>query len=256
MDEFGIRTDILETMLAERKHSGLAMPRFLYTIPSFHNPTGITMSYDRRRRLIVLAAEYDFLIVEDDAYGELSFSEKPVPLKAMDSDERVLHVGSISKIVAPGMRIGWIAGPETLITAISWFKKDLDHPFAHAAIAAYLQNIDFEERIELLRDTYRSKRDTMVQALEQYMPEWVTWHVPNGGFFVWLHISQVDTAKLLKQALSRGVSYIPGKYFYVNQQNGLEFLRLSFSYVESEQMIEGVQKLGKLLSVGFDSHIK
>ncbi|WP_028400694.1 PLP-dependent aminotransferase family protein [Ectobacillus panaciterrae] len=247
MDEFGIQTNVLEAVLTERKRAGLTNPCLLYTIPSFHNPTGSTMTTDRRQHLLALATKFDFLLIEDDAYGELSFSESPFPLKTYDVTDRVLYVGSLSKVVAPGMRIGWILGPKMLLSAISWFKKDLDHPFAHATMSVYIQNIEFEERLDILRDSYRVRRDAMIQALKQYMPKWVTWHVPNGGFFVWLHVENIDTAALLKQALEKGVSYIPGKHFFVNPTDGLHFLRLSFSFAELEEIIAGVQKLGNLL---------
>jgi 2-aminoadipate transaminase len=248
MDELGLQTDVLETMLMERRDAGLPMPRFLYTIPSFHNPTGTTLPTERRLKLLKLAEAFDFLIVEDDAYGELSFAHAPVPLKAMDRSRRVVYVGSLSKVVAPGLRVGWIAGPQPLVHACSWFKKDLDHPFAQATMAVYLQDVDFAKRVEALRAAYRKRRDTMVRALDTYMPAFVSWHVPQGGFFVWLHIPEIDTTKLLNKSLDRGVSFVPGQYFFANQADGRHFLRLSFSYVDEEQMVKGVQTLGQLLT--------
>jgi 2-aminoadipate transaminase len=248
MDEHGLQTDALERMLRDRRRSGLPSPKFLYTIPSFHNPTGTTMPLTRRRRLLELAEEFNFLVVEDDAYGELCFAECPVPLKALDTTSKVIHVGSLSKVVAPGMRVGWIAGPKPLVSAAAWFKKDLDHPFAEAAMAAYLETINLEDRLSWLRDSYRQRRDSMVQALQQFMPRHVTWHVPQGGFFVWLRVIGADTASLLEQAIRAGVAYVPGKYFFVNPADGLEYLRLSFSYVDLEDMREGVRRLGELLS--------
>ncbi len=248
VDEHGLQTDALEEILRERRQAGLATPAFLYTIPSFHNPTGTTMPLARRRRLLELAEEFNFLIVEDDAYGELWFGEQPVPLKALDTAGRVLHIGSLSKVVAPGMRVGWIAGPKPLVSAAAWFKKDLDHPFAEATMAAYLEGVDLAERLSVLRDSYRRRRDWMVQALQQFMPEYVTWHVPEGGFFVWLRVAGADTSSLLEQAIQAGVAYVPGKYFFANPRNGLEYLRLSFSYLEAEAMREGVRRLAELLA--------
>jgi 2-aminoadipate transaminase len=247
IDKDGLKIDVLEDMLMDRNKRNLAMPRFVYTIPSFHNPTGVTMTPFSRQRLLELASEFDFLIVEDDAYGELSFTESPIPLKTIDLEERVLHVGSLSKVVAPGMRIGWIAGPSSLISAFQWFKKDLNHPFTQAIMGTYLQNINFKDRIEQLRVVYKGRRDIMIKALEHSMPEWVTWNIPDGGYFVWLHVSNVDTSLLLSQALSEGVSYIPGKYFFLDSNKEREFLRLSFSYEDPERMMEGIQKLGKLI---------
>ncbi|WP_442600302.1 aminotransferase-like domain-containing protein [Neobacillus sp. D3-1R] len=249
VDERGLLTEQLEALLVERKRDGLAIPRFLYTIPTFQNPTGTTMTKERRKHLLQLAAEFDFLIVEDDAYGELSFSEPSVPLKAMDSSGRVLHVGSLSKVVAPGMRIGWVAGASEFIHALSWFKKDLDHPFAQSSMAAYLENLDFEKQLDSLRDIYRRKCTAMVRSLAEFLPDSVTWYVPDGGYFVWVKIPGVDTSELLTQALEQGVSFIPGKYFFLEPEDGAEYLRLSFSYANEEQIEKGIRRLGQLVSV-------
>ncbi|WP_040345328.1 PLP-dependent aminotransferase family protein [Neobacillus bataviensis] len=248
VDELGMQTDVFAAVLEERKRTGLTLPNFLYTIPTFQNPTGTTMSLERRKHLLELASEFDFLILEDDAYGELAFNENPPPLKAFDTEGRVFHVGSLSKVVAPGMRIGWIAGARSFITAFEWFKKDLDHPFAQATMAAYLENVNFENRLNTLQATYRIKCDILLRSLEQYFPEQVTWYVPEGGYFVWVKIPGIDTSQLLEQALALGVSYVPGKFFFVKQQVGTEYLRLSFSYADKEEIIKGIQKLGQLFS--------
>jgi 2-aminoadipate transaminase len=248
IDEQGLRTDILAEVLAKRKLAGLTLPRFLYTIPTFQNPTGTTLTPERRRHLLELSAAFDFLILEDDAYGELSFAESPLPLKAIDNEWRVLHVGSLSKVVAPGMRIGWIAGARDFITALAWFKKDLDHPFAQATMAAYLENIDLEERLNILKNAYRTKCAALISSLEQFWPESVSWYIPAGGYFVWVKIPGVDTSVLLEKALEAGVSFVPGKYFFTDQKNGTEFLRLSFSYADEEEIVQGVEKLGQLIA--------
>ncbi|WP_141770554.1 PLP-dependent aminotransferase family protein [Bacillus sp. MUM 116] len=247
VDEHGLQTEQLEKLLEERRRKGLALPRFLYTILTFQNPTGTTMSAERRKHVLELAANYNFLILEDDAYGELGFDESPLPLKAMDKEGLVIHVGSLSKIVAPGLRIGWIAGASELISAFAWFKKDLDHPFAQATMAVFLEKTNEKERFQLLRDTYHNKRDVMVSALEQFLPESVSWIVPKGGYFVWVKIPSVDTSLLLNRALSEGVSFIPGKHFFLNQKDGTEFLRLSFSYANKKDIVKGIKKLGYLL---------
>ncbi|MBT2689410.1 PLP-dependent aminotransferase family protein [Bacillus sp. ISL-47] len=252
VDKHGLQTDVLEGILAERKRRGLAQPRFLYTIPTFQNPTGTTMTEERRQHLLDLADSYDFLIVEDDAYGELSFNQNVPTLKAMDKKSRVLHVGSLSKIVAPGMRIGWIAGAREIIHASDWFKKDLNHPFAQATMAVYLTNTNFEERLITLRDTYRSKCAVLLSALEQYLPESASWYVPEGGYFVWMKIPGVDTSKMLTQALAEGVSFIPGKYFFLDQSDGTEFLRLSFSFEDEKEIAEGIRRLGSVVSCQAD----
>jgi len=246
VDEHGLQTTRLEEVLEDRNRKGLTLPRFLYTIPTFQNPTGTTMSAERRKHVLELASKFNFLILEDDAYGELSFHEQPVPLKAIDDEGRVLHVGSLSKIVAPGMRIGWVTAASEFITALAWFKKDLDHPFAQATMAAYLENTDLKKRLKTLRDTYEAKCAVLLYALEQYLPKSVSWYVPEGGYFVWVKLA-VDTSQLLPKALQEGVSYVPGKYFFLNQQDGIKFLRLSFSYADQKEIVEGIQKLGEVI---------
>ncbi|PAE26709.1 PLP-dependent aminotransferase family protein [Bacillus sp. 7894-2] len=246
VDKDGLQTEALKEILEERKQKGLAQPRFLYTIPTFQNPTGTTMSGERRQHVLELANKYNFLLVEDDAYGELSFNKGLPTLKAMDQNSRVLHVGSLSKIVAPGMRIGWIAGASDMIHACAWFKKDLNHPFAQSAMAVYFANTDFNNKLETLRDTYRSKCDVLTSALEQYLPESASWYVPEGGYFVWMKIPGADTSELLTHALAEGVSFIPGKYFFMDQAAGTEFLRLSFSYAAEKEITEGIRRLGRV----------
>ncbi|KON71207.1 aminotransferase [Peribacillus butanolivorans] len=248
IDEHGLQTYRLKEMLDERKRTGLTLPRFLYTIPSFQNPTGTTMTTERRKHLLELSIEFDFLILEDDAYGELSFDKSPLPIKSFDKCGRVLHVGSLSKVVAPGMRIGWIAGESEFIKALEWFKKDLDHPFAQSTMAVYLENTDLEKRLVLLKDVYRTKCTALIRSLEQFLPESVSWYVPEGGYFVWVRIPGVDTSHLLSQALADGVSYVPGKYFFLDQKDGIEFLRLSFSYANEKEIIKGIRRLGQLIS--------
>ncbi|NRD77828.1 PLP-dependent aminotransferase family protein [Bacillus sp. BRMEA1] len=247
VDEDGLQTARLEEILEERKQKGLTLPKLLYTIPTFQNPTGVTMSTERRQHVLELAAKYNFLIIEDDAYGELVFEKSPLSLKAMDQEGRVLHIGSLSKVVAPGMRIGWIAGKGEWITALAWFKKDLDHPFAQAAMSVFLETTNFDERLKILKNTYQEKCKVMLSALEQHLPESVSWYVPKGGYFIWIKIPGADTSQLLTQALSAGVSFIPGKYFFLDQNEGTEFLRLSFSYSDKKDMIKGIELLGKVI---------
>ncbi|MFE4708985.1 PLP-dependent aminotransferase family protein [Peribacillus simplex] len=251
IDEQGLQTYRLKEMLDERKRTGLTLPRFLYTIPTFQNPTGTTMTLERRKHLLELSIEFDFLIIEDDAYGELSFDKNPVPIKSMDKCGRVLQLGSLSKVVAPGMRIGWITGESEFIKALEWFKKDLDHPFAQSTMAVYFENTDFEKRLELLKDVYRSKCTVLIRAMEQFLPESVSWYVPDGGYFVWMRVPGVDTSHLLSKALAESVSYVPGKYFFLDHNDGTEFLRLSFSYANEKEINEGIRRLGQLIASFF-----
>lgn len=250
VDEGGLDVDALAADLAERSAANRPVPKLLYTIASFHNPTGTTLSLERRRKLLTLAEEYDFLILEDDAYGELAFGEVPVPLKALDTAGRVIYAGSLSKVIAPGFRLGWVHAAKPLVDAMFLFKKDLEAPFAHAVATTYLGSIDFGARVAHLRNAYRERRDLMLEGLRRYMPPAATWTVPQGGYFVWVRIPGVDTGALQEAALEEGVAYVPGQYFYFSPGEGRDYLRLSFSYIPAEKMERGLAILGRLTGGG------
>ncbi|HWI62992.1 MAG TPA: PLP-dependent aminotransferase family protein [Symbiobacteriaceae bacterium] len=250
MDAGGLDVDALAADLAARRAGGRGIPKLFYTIPSFQNPTGTTLSLARRQQLLALAEAYDFLILEDDAYGELAFGEPPVPLKALDRSGRVIYAGSLSKTIAPGLRLGWVHAAAPLVAAMFAFKKDLENPLAHAIAARYLAGADYAGRVAGLRAAYRQRRDWMVAALEGYMPATVTWTVPEGGFFVWVRVPGVDTVARLDEALEQGVGYVPGKYCFFGSGEGQEYLRLSFSYVSAEAMERGVAILGRVMGGG------
>jgi 2-aminoadipate transaminase len=257
VDHDGLQTDLLAADLERRRRQGLPLPRLVYTIASYQNPTGACLSLLRRRMLLELAEAYDFLILEDDAYGELGFGD-PVPaLKSLDTVGRVVYVGSLSKVVAPGLRIGWLAGARPFIEAAGWFKKDLGHPFAEAVAAEYLATVDLAGRVRFLQRVYRQRAAWMEMALRRHLPEGVTWIRPQGGYFVWIHTPGVNTAHLLADALRAGVAYVPGRYFYQESGSvhedaaslpGDDWLRLSFSHLSRDELELGVSRLGALLS--------
>jgi 2-aminoadipate transaminase len=247
VDEDGLDVDELARRLEVRSARGGPMPALIYLIPTFQNPTGTALSVDRRRALVNLARRYDLLLVEDDAYGELWF-DQPLPTLRSLAPERVAYLGSLSKVVAPGLRVGWLAGPAWLVRACGWFKKDLDHPFAEAVAAEYLSSLDFDEHLNVLRRVYKRRRDLLVQALAAHLPDCARWHLPRGGYFVWIRLPGVDTAALLPEALQQGVAYVPGCHFFVDPAQGRHHLRLSFSYVAEPDLDEGVRRLAAALA--------
>ncbi|WP_404405028.1 PLP-dependent aminotransferase family protein [Jeotgalibacillus malaysiensis] len=247
VDQDGMQTDQLEALLATRKEEDQPLPKVLYTIPTFQNPTGTTLSSERRKHLLELAETFNFLIMEDGAYGELHFDQPVNSLKSMDQSGRVFYIGSLSKVVAPGMRVGWVAANKEWIETLFCFKKDLDHPFAQSTMATFLENVDWPAHLSNLQSLYQSKCSTLLNALSEHMPANVTWTQPKGGYFVWLTIPGADTATLLEKATDAGVSYIPGKYFYLQQEDGLEQLRLSFSAAGEEEIVEGVRRLAGVI---------
>lgn len=246
-DEDGLNVDALDRDLSERKASGLAYPKLVYTVATFQNPTGITLSLERRQQLLELANKFDFYVLEDDAYGHFAGPEVPPPLKALDRYDRVLYAGSLSKIIAPGVRVGWLAAPASLLAKIRLCKRDLDQAFAWAVTSRYLAGCDMAARIEELRRQYDARRALTLAALSQYMPSCVSWTKPGGGFFIWVKIPNVDTDAMLPAAIAAGVVYAPGRFFEANASGPSDSLRLAFSYPEEEQIKVGVSRLAAVI---------
>lgn len=247
MDEEGMRVDVLEDTL--RKLSNEGRVKFIYVIPTGQNPTGITMSMERRRALLDLASKYDVLIVEDDPYGYIYFGdgEPPSRLKAMDSEGRVIYLSTFSKIAAPGLRLGWVAASREVIRWFELAKQsiDLHTSTLNQYIAAELLRRGIIERnIPRIKEIYRTKRDLMLQALSQYMPEGVSWTKPSAGMFIWLTVPEnIDTGEMLEIAIKKyGVAYVPGKSFYPNEEKRNN-MRLNFTYPTPQEIFEGIRRL-------------
>lgn len=243
MDDDGILTEELERILADG-----VRPKFLYTMPNFHNPAGCTMSMQRRRRLLELAEEYNFLLVEDDAYGELRYEGEDLPaLRALDETDRVFHLGSMSKILAPGFRLGWIIGPPSLMEQGDRLKVDGGTgPFVRAMIGAYLREIDLDERIIRIREGYRRRRDAALRALREYMPEGCSWSEPEGGYFLWLTLPEsVDVTVLMEDIAEAGANPLAGNIFFPDDR-GRNNLRLSFSYPDEAELERGIRAIARV----------
>ncbi|MCG2881205.1 MAG: PLP-dependent aminotransferase family protein [Vulcanisaeta sp.] len=247
MDEEGMRVDVLEDTL--RKLSNEGRVKFIYVIPTGQNPTGITMSMERRRALLDIASKYDVLIVEDDPYGYIYFGdgEPPSRLKAMDSEGRVIYLSTFSKIAAPGLRLGWVAASREVIRWFELAKQsiDLHTSTLNQYIAAELLRRGIIERnIPRIKEIYRTKRDLMLQALSQYMPEGVSWTKPSAGMFIWLTVPEnIDTGEMLEIAIKKyGVAYVPGKSFYPNEEKRNN-MRLNFTYPTPQEIFEGIRRL-------------
>ncbi|WP_460173245.1 aminotransferase-like domain-containing protein [Vulcanisaeta sp. JCM 14467] len=248
MDEEGIRVDVLEDTVRKLINDG-GKPKFIYVIPTGQNPTGITMNMERRKELLDIASRYDLLIIEDDPYGYIYFGdgEPPARLKAMDGEGRVIYLSTFSKIAAPGLRLGWVAASKE---AIRWFELakqsiDLHTSTLNQYIAAeLLRKGIIEKNIPRIKEIYRTKRDLMLQALSEYMPEGVTWTKPSAGMFIWLTTPEkIDTTAMLEIAIKKyGVAYVPGKSFYPNEDRHND-MRLNFTYPTPEQIFEGIKRL-------------
>ncbi len=248
MDNEGMRMDMLENRLAEFKARGV-QPKFIYVIPTFQNPTGVTTPLHRRLRLLELAKEYNVAILEDDAYFDLRFSGERIPmLVTLDDVGLVMYTGTFSKIMAAGMRLGWCVGPTTLIEKMAKLKADGGtSPFASNVAAEYAASGELEQHVGELIHIYRNRRNTMLDALQSEMPDGVEWTEPNGGFFLWLTLPPgCDSVNMLPEARAHGVDFLPGTGCYFDG-SGRSNIRLSFSFSDEEAIRRGVKILAGII---------
>ena len=228
----------------------LGRAKFCYVIPDFQNPTGQTMSLDERKALVELSRRHGFLIVEDSPYRELRYSGSPVPTIYSLAPERTLHLGSFSKIFAPGFRLGWIFGPQEVLDKIYVCKQALDlcPPVLNQYIAAgFMGSGALDRNLAKSIAYYRDKRDYMLSLLERHMPSGVSWTHPEGGLFLFLTLPEgIDTVQLYERALAAGVAYVAGSFFYIDGSRR-NTMRLNFSFLDKSRMEEGVRLLSGLL---------
>ena len=224
--------------------------KFCYVIPDFQNPSGETMSLAEREALVALAREHDFLIVEDSPYRELRYSGEPQPTLYSLAPERTLHLGSFSKVFAPGFRLGWILGPVELLDRIYVCKQSLDlcPPILDQYIAAeFMGSGALDANLQKSIALYRAKRDKMLALLEKYMPAGVSWTHPEGGLFLFLTLPEgVDTVALYDRALSAGVAYVAGSFFFVDGSHR-NTMRLNFSFLDASRMEAGIKLLAEVI---------
>jgi len=248
MDDEGLRPEALEEALAEG-----AKPAFLYTIATFQNPSGRTLSEERRRRVVEIARAHDLLVLEDDPYGLVRFEgEAPPTLLELEGGTHVIYASSFSKTIAPGIRVGYFVLPPELAAQIEALAVStyISPPFlTQATVHEFLRRGNFEPNLVRVNGLLKARRDSMLEALERHMPSDATWSRPEGGYFIWLDVpSGPDTAGLLSQAEAAGVTFVQGTDFFVPGGGGERSLRLAFSFVSPEEIAEGVAKLAPLLS--------
>ncbi|QKY19125.1 PLP-dependent aminotransferase family protein [Halolamina sp. CBA1230] len=257
LDADGLDPDALEATLEAREAAGEPTPKLLYTIPEFQNPTGATLTEQRRERVLELAEQYDFLIVADDAYGELRFSgESPPPLAAMDDSGRVIRVGTVSKTIAPGVRTGWILADEVLADQIGDMLAGGTNTFTQSVLGRYMDAGHYQPTLDELLDGYERRRDAMLDALDRHLPPGSSWTEPEGGFFLWVTLPEgVDAEEMLPLAAEEGVTYLPGERFFVgNSGQGTRSARLSFSHCSPEELEEGVAALARATEAYLENH--
>src|SRR5688500_5879193 len=253
LDSDGMDTDALAALLERLAKDG-KRAKLIYTIPTFQNPGGVTLSAERRRRLLDLAEQYGAIILEDDAYGELRFAGEPLPsLYSLAPEKHVLQARTFSKILAAGLRLGYVVAPKELMGRLLQLKVDVGtSPFVVALASAFAGDTPgsldrLNAHIHSLRGIYKERRDALLSALEEYAPPGVEWTVPNGGFFTWVTLPEgSDAAALLPRAQEAGVSFIPGAQNFP-RSDGRRHLRLSFSFLPPDQLAEGIKRLCRAL---------
>ena len=257
MDADGMPIDALESVL-DRLHEQGRRPKFIYTIPNFHNPGGVTMSLPRRRRLVEVARERELLVLEDNPYGLLRYEGEPLPtlysLDAQAAGQRgtsdlVIYLGTFSKILSPGLRLGWAVAPRAVLEKLNLGKQGADlcsSPMTQLFVTAYFAQCDWRDYLETLKSLYRRRRDVMLEALEEHFGGRANWTRPEGGLFIWATLDgNVDTTDLL--ARSEGVAFVPGRAAYVDGRSGSSSMRLNFAGVADEDIRQGVRRIGEAL---------
>jgi 2-aminoadipate transaminase len=268
MDADGMPIDELESTLDRLQAEG-RRPKFIYTIPNFQNPGGVTMSLPRRRRLVDLARERELLILEDNPYGLLRYEGQALPtLYSLDaslgsdgaggdgvSSDLVIYLGTFSKILSPGLRLGWSVAPRAVLEKLNLGKQGADlcsSPITQLFVAAYFAERAADGRpawldyVEHLRDLYRRRRDVMLESLSEHFSGRATWTKPEGGLFIWATLDGVDTTDLM--ARSEGVAFVPGRAAYMDGRRGGSSMRLNFAGVPDDEIREGIRRIAKIIA--------
>lgn len=246
MDADGMRMDLLEE---ELRRLGPRGAKFIYTIPNFQNPAGVTLTPERRRRLLELAREYDIPVVEDDPYGRLRFAGGHMkPLRSLDDE--VIYLGTFSKIFAPGMRLGWMIAPRPIRAKVLLAKQAADlcgSAFSQVTAERYFGGTRWRKTLQELTASYSERRDAMLEALAEHFPAEAHWTLPEGGFFVWVTLpSFLDTTTMLAEAVEHNVTFTPGDAFYPDGR-GRNCMRLAFCYADPDRIREGIARLAAVL---------
>ena len=242
--------DLLEKTLAKLARRN-RKPKFIYVVPDFQNPSGVTMTLERRKHLLELAHMYEVPIIEDSPYRDLRFAGDFVPMIcSLDKENYVIALGTFSKLLCPGLRLAWITSSTEWMERMVAAKQsmDLSSPiFTQLMVAEYLKRGLLPQQVEKIRSLYAKKRGVMIHALQRYMPETVEWTEPEGGLFLWVKLPEnMDTTALFPKAVENKVAYVIGSAFHCNGK-GQNTMRLNFSYPSEEQIEEGIKRLAKML---------
>ena len=250
LDNEGMNIDLLEEKIKELLKNEI-LPKFIYVIPTFHNPAGVVMPESRRKRLIDVANEYDLVIVEDDPYSKLRFDIPPIkPVKAFDDEGRVIYMSTFSKILSPGFRLAWTIANDELTRKMIICKQALDlctNTFTQHIANEFIRSGSLDLHIMTICEMYKPKRDAMINAIQKYFPEGYTCNKPMGGMFAWATLPEgIDTEIMFLDAIKEKVAYVHGKAFHVDGGGGRS-MRLNFSYSSNDQIEEGMKRLGNVI---------
>lgn len=245
-DEKGIRTDELEKMVKKQK------PKLIYLMPNFQNPAGTMLSMERRTGLAEIAKQYDLMVIEDDPYGELIFEgEKLVSLHSLAQSRNFIYMSSFSKTIAPGFRVAYIVGDEEIIKKLAIAKQGTDlhtNTFGQYVVNEYLENGSYQEHIDIIKQTYKNRRDRMLTAMGKYFPRSIKWNKPAGGMFIWVVLpEECDAREILMKCIEHNVAFVPGQEFF-SDGSGKNTMRLNFSNATNENIDEGIRRMGDVLS--------
>jgi len=249
-DADGMRIEELEATLARLDGEG-RRPKFVYSVPTFQNPAGVTMSLERRRRLVELARSRELLVIEDNPYGLLRYDgESLPPLYQLDGGDFVIYVGTFSKILSPGIRLGWAVAPPPVMEKVVLGKQAADlctSTLTQFFVREYFASGRWSDYVESVGRIYRSRRDAMIEALSRHFPPQATWTEPDGGLFIWATLPDyIDTGDLLAKALRRDVAFVPGQAAYVDGR-GRSSMRLNFTAGDEDEIREGIRRIGKAI---------
>ncbi len=248
LDDDGMIVDQIEEAYERVVRESGRPPKFIYVLPNFHNPAGTTLSLERRQRLAEIATRLDLPIVEDDPYGALRYEGEDLPPVCTYVPERTIYLGTFSKTLTPGLRLGWIVCPEVLMKRFVLAKQGADlhtGTFAQFVANDICQRGFLKPHVQRLRRVYKERRDTMLEALAEFWPEGCSWTHPHGGLFLWARVPEsIDTSEFFHKAVEARVAYVPGVNFYPNADGGFNAMRLNFSYSPPDKIVEGIRRLG------------
>lgn len=252
IDDNNMRMDIFEERmkkLAKRSNP----PKIVYALPNFQNPAGVTMPEKSRRKLVDLASEYDFLVLEDDPYGELRYvGEHIVPIKHFDDEGRVIYMSTFSKVLAPGLRVGWVVADPDVLRKMIIAKQSADvctNVLGQRIAHEYVAEGHMDQQIEKIKKVYSRKMNIMLSGMNEFMPKGLHWTKPEGGMFLWVTLPEsMDSGELLKKALKKRVAFVSGRAFFAEPKDGLNSMRLNFTHPSDQMITEGLRRLGSVIN--------